>query len=71
MVQKFADLERHNESQHLDKEVVYKMSAFNLGSSSHYDWFDVPELERNVYTYLNAKNSVDMFFTTIRSRWVT
>ena len=58
-------------AQHLDKEVVYKMSAFNLGNNSHYDWFDVPELKRNVYTYLNAKNSVDMFFTTIRSRWVT
>ena len=58
-------------AQHTDKEVVYKLNAFNVGSNSHYDWFDIPELERHVYNYLNAKNSVDMFFTTIRSRWVT
>ena len=64
-------------ARHLDMELVYKMSAFNLGSSSYYDSFNVPELKRNVYTYLDnyqdssKANSVDMFFTTIRSKWVT
>lgn len=62
---------------HLDQEVVYELSAFNLGSDSYYDSFNVPELKRNVYTYLdnykdsNKPNSVDMFFTTVRSRWIT
>jgi len=62
---------------HLDQEVVYKLSAFNLGSNSYYDSFNVPELKRNVYTYEDnytddsKTNSVDMFFTTVRSRWIT
>ncbi len=62
---------------HLDQEVVYKLSAFNLGSDSYYDSFKIPELERHVYTYednytdANETNSVDMFFTTVRSRWIT
>ncbi len=64
-------------ARHLDMELVYKMSAFNLGSGSYYDSFNVPELKRNVYTYLDnyqdpdKTNSVDMFFTTIRSKWIT
>lgn len=64
-------------ARHLDMELVYKLSAFNLGSGSYYDSFNVPELKRNVYTYLdnyqdsNKENSVDMFFTTIRSKWIT
>jgi len=64
-------------ARHLDMELVYKMSAFNLGSDSYYDSFNVPELKRNVYTYLDnyqdsdKANSVDMFFTTIRSKWIT
>lgn len=64
-------------ARHLDMELVYKMNAFNLGSGSYYDSFNVPELKRNVYTYLDnyqdpdKANSVDMFFTTIRSKWIT
>ena len=52
-------------------EYVYEMSSFNLSSASHYDWFDIPELERTIYTYLNPDTSRDMFFTTVRSKWVT
>ncbi len=64
-------------AQHSDMEVVYKLDAFNLGSDSYYDSFKIPELERHVYTYednynyASEKNSVDMFFTTVRSRWIT
>lgn len=64
-------------AQHSDMEVVYKLDAFNLGSDSYYDSFDIPELKRNVYTYEDnytddsKTNSVDMFFTTVRSRWIT
>ena len=64
-------------AQHSDMEVVYKLDAFNLGSDSYYDSFKIPELERHVYTYednytdANKTNSVDMFFTTVRSRWIT
>ncbi len=62
---------------HRDMEVVYKLDAFNLGIDSYYDSFKIPELERHVYTYednytvASEKNSVDMFFTTVRSRWIT
>ena len=62
---------------HRDMEVVYKLDAFNLGIDSYYDSFKIPELERHVYTYednytvASEKNSVYMFFTTVRSRWIT
>ena len=64
-------------AQHLDMEVVYYREAFNPGSDSYYDSFEIPELKRNVYTYednytdSSKPNSVDMFFTTVRSRWIT
>ncbi|MBR6713690.1 MAG: Tad domain-containing protein [Selenomonadaceae bacterium] len=52
-------------------------------TTSYYDSFELPSLKRNVYTYLdnyytnldddpdnNKDNSVDMFFTKLRSSWV-
>lgn len=66
-------------------ERVYKMhTAFNLDTdnerrgTTYYDSFGLDSLKRNVYTYLdNYKygdeehpNSVDMFFTTLRSTWI-
>ena len=58
-------------------EFAYNLSAFNLSDDSFYSSFDIPELERTVYTYLdnykyiNKAESVDMIFTTIRSKWIT
>ena len=52
-------------------EYVFKASAFNLSSDSHYDNFGIPELTREVYWSLNENKSEDMFFTTIRSKWIT
>ncbi|MBR2774790.1 MAG: Tad domain-containing protein [Selenomonadaceae bacterium] len=58
-------------------EKVYKLNtAFNLSPDSYYDSFNITELERNVYTYLDnykdddKTNSVDMFFTKVRASWV-
>ena len=52
-------------------EYVFKNSAFNLSADSHYDNFGIPELTREVYWSLNENKSKDMFFTTIRSKWIT
>ena len=65
-------------------EWVYKAKeAFNLSENSRYASFGIHGLKRNIYVYLNSSqasdatlrdpgfgNSVDMFFTTVRSRWV-
>lgn len=51
-------------------ERVYKSSAFDLAADSHYDSFGIKTLKRNVYTYLDKNNSVDMFFTTMRASWI-
>lgn len=56
-------------------EYVYLRSAFNLSLDSYYDSFKIPELERKIYLYLEKYKinapSVDMFFTTVRSKWIT
>ena len=52
-------------------EYVFKASAFSLSTDSHYDNFGIPELTREVYWSLNENKSKDMFFTTIRSKWIT
>ncbi len=58
-----------------DYEVVYvdpndqSKPPFNL-KTVEYSSFAVPELKREIYTYLDKGGSVDMFFTTIRSGWV-
>ena len=67
-------------------EKVFKMNkAFNLDTgddkrgTTYYDAFGISELKRRIYTYLDNyaesdkqqyPNSVDMFFTTLRSTWV-
>ena len=65
-------------------ERVYKMSTFKLNSNSCYSYFDIEELKRVNYLYLNVDeiNEVnisdsnldwkveDMFFTTTRSGWI-
>ncbi len=60
-------------------ERVYKKSTFNLSDDSYYSYFNVPELARVNYTYLNVDelngdpeyNLVeDMFFTTERASWI-
>ena len=66
-----------------DYEKIYKLTAFNLNTSSYYDSFQVDSLKRNVYTYLDnylthrdndpdndKPYSTDMFLTTIRSTWI-
>ena len=59
----------------VDYEYVYLRSAFNLSLDSYYDSFKIPELERKIYLYLEKYRinapSVDMFFTTVRSKWIT
>ena len=62
-------------------EYVYHRAAFNLSNDSYYDSFNIPELERHIYTYLenyrtddeyaDKQPSVDMFFTSVRSKWIT
>ena len=53
-------------------EWVYDANAaFGLSSESHYAHFGITELERTVYTTLNPDQSKDMFFTTVRSKWIT
>ena len=58
-------------------EFAYNLSAFNLSDKSYYSSFNIPELERKIYKYLDnykdptKDNSVDMIFTTIRSKWIT
>lgn len=60
-------------------ERVYLKSTFNLSADSYYSYFNIPELERVNYTYLNVDelngdpefNLIeDMFFTTTRASWV-
>lgn len=51
-------------------ERVYNLSAFNLAESSRYDSFNIKELKRDVYSYLDNSTSVDMFFTTMRASWI-
>lgn len=68
-------------------ERVYKMSTFNLNTDSCYSYFDIKDLERVNYKYLNVNEVYenvlpnnengdeywkvdDMFFTTIRAKWV-
>ena len=56
------------------EENVYKREAFNLSNDSYYNSFNIPELERKVYTYLDGyltgTPSPDMFFTTLRASWI-
>ncbi|MBQ3443971.1 MAG: Tad domain-containing protein [Selenomonadaceae bacterium] len=60
----------------LNYEKVYKYTAFNLNANSYYDSFQLDSLKRKIYTYLDnykdssKQNSVDMFFTTTRSKWI-
>lgn len=60
-----------------NEEYVYYLSTFNLSDKSYYDSFNIPELKRSVYSFLDnyqiegAKKSVDMFFSTIRSKWIS
>lgn len=62
-------------------EVVYDAKeAFNLDPNSCYSYFNIPELKRVNYLYLNVDelNHIpsdnwdvkDMFFTTIRANWI-
>lgn len=51
-------------------EVVYYRKTFNVSNDSYYSSFEVPELIRQNYTYLDSGNSDDMFFTTRRASWV-
>ncbi len=65
-------------------ERVYKRSTFNLNEESYYSYFDIEELWRVNYTYLNVdefnhtvdrKESdnwkvEDMFFTAKRAAWI-
>lgn len=51
-------------------ERVYNLSAFKLAASSRYDSFNIKELKRDVYSYLDNSTSVDMFFTTMRASWI-
>ena len=52
-------------------ERVYNLSAFHLDEeNSHYDSFNIKELKRDVYLYLDNTTSVDMFFTTMRASWI-
>ena len=57
-------------------EKVYNLSAFNLSENSYYDSFQVPELKRNIYKYLDnytdndKTKSTDMFFTKVRATWI-
>lgn len=61
-------------------EVVYYKSAFNLSEDSCYSYFQIPELKRKNYSYLNVDelnhipegkwNVEDMFFTTRRANWI-
>ena len=60
-----------------EHEKVYIMDkAFNLSTDSYYDSFNITELKRNVYTYLDnytdsdKTNSADMFFTKYRASWI-
>ena len=56
------------------EENVYKREAFNLSNDSYYNSFNITELKRKVYTYLDGyltgKPSPDMFFTTLRASWI-
>ena len=56
------------------EENVYERKAFNLSDKSFYNSFNIPELERKVYTYLDGyltgTPSPDMFFTTLRASWI-
>ncbi len=58
-------------------ERVYKKSVFNLDDDSRYSYFQIPELKRVNYFYMNvnelrddAQKVEDMFFTTIRAEWM-
>lgn len=65
-------------------ERVYKKDVFKLKDDSHYSFFQVPELVRVNYLYLNVNENRhtvhgedsddwsvgDMFFTTKRAAWV-
>lgn len=51
-------------------ERVYNLLAFKLAESSRYDSFNIKELKRDVYSYLDNSTSVDMFFTTMRASWI-
>ena len=58
-------------------ERVYKKSVFNLDDDSRYSYFQIPELKRVNYFYMNvnelrddAQKVDDMFFTTIRAEWM-
>ena len=61
-----------------DYEQAYHRDTFNLADGtnpsgkdpSHYDNFNIPELKRKVYLYLNSNDSPDMFFTTFRANWI-
>ena len=56
------------------EENVYKREAFNLSNDSYYNSFNITELKRKVYTYLDGyltgTPSPDMFFTTLRASWI-
>lgn len=74
----------YKEANFVNYEFVYKAdAAFNLSTDSRYASFGIDGLKRNIYTYMNSSqasannntdpgvgNSVDMFFTTVRSRWI-
>lgn len=60
-------------------ERIYLKSTFNLREDSYYSYFNIPELKRVNYTYLNVdelngnpeSNLIeDMFFTTRRASWI-
>ena len=61
-------------------EVVYKKDAFGLSSESRYSYFQIPQLRRINYTYMNVDelnekpvgkwDVEDMFFTTRRASWI-
>lgn len=65
-------------------ERVYKKDVFKLKDDSHYSFFQIPELVRVNYIYLNVNENRhtvhgedsddwsvgDMFFTTKRAAWV-
>ena len=57
-----------------EENVYEREEAFNLSNDSYYNSFNIPELKRKVYTYLDGylteNPSPDMFFTTLRASWI-
>ena len=58
-------------------ERVYSKSCFNLSDDSRYSYFQIQQLQRTNYNYMevnelkdDSKKVEDMFFTSIRASWI-